>query len=380
MLKQTMATTSARKRRHASPKPVVEKRNEKTTVSYFQLSNHEMQHLAGLSLFEKSLLSSLVHTLRLGVHLDQETKGTAAELAETGLAASTCKKYIDSALASDFASDKYFPLRLTGSSMKTVVGAFPLQNASASNPSAKNVFQICIWRTFAFGDKAHITQLTLREQGSPDLTSIAAVICTWGGAVNIALPAYGNFQVVKRKVPDMLSLLWEFSQIFAAEITTRVSPYTFAELHETLCKKAVPSIPRGGIVTWLLISDFSEYGICLPPTEEDLAQHIIPSKRSGGSPSGPSAALKHVAEQCKGHVPKDADALARVIRNVLKVFNNPPEQLLTVRKLVCDCEEIQGRKLGVVDVEHALCKISRQVSMAAMRRGHKSKKQKVRES
>jgi hypothetical protein len=378
MPKKTMATTSARKKRHASPKPVVEKRNEKTTVFYFQLSNHEMQHLAGLSLFEKSLLSSLVHTLRLGVHLDQKSKGSAAELKETDLAASTCKKYIDSALASDFASDKYFPLRLTGSSMKTIVGAFPLQDASA--PSAKSVFQICIWRIFAFGDKARITQLTLRKQGSPDLSSIATVICAWGGAVNVALPAYGNFQVVKGKVPNMLSLLWEFSQILAAEITIRVSPYTFAELHGTLCKKAVPSIPRGGIVTWLLISDFSEYGICLPPTEEDLAQHIIPSKRSHGSPSGPSAALKYVAEQCKEHVPKDADALTRVIRNVLKVFDNPPEQLLTVRKLVCDCEEVQGRKLGVVDVEHALCKISRQVSMAAMRRGHKSKKQKFRES
>jgi hypothetical protein len=369
-----MAAKSAIKRKHASPEQAVDTKSEKTIVSYFQLSDQEMQGLGGISLFEKSLLSSLVHTLRLGVHLDQKVKGTATELDERDPGYFCINKYIASARASDMPSDKLFPLRLRGPSMKSIVRTLPVQNVLFSATLARSIFQLCIWRAFAFGDKDRIRELTL-EQASPDLTSIGTTICAWGGISNIAVRAYGNFQVVKGKVPSMLSLHWEFSQTLSNDITTRAYPYTFAELHENLCKKSVPSIPRGGIIIWVFTSDFSEYELCFPPTAEDLARHIKPLKGPHGSPSGPSDALKHIAAQSNGQVPKDADTLAKVIRNILEVLNNPPEHLPIVRKLVLDCEGAQGRKLGVVDMEHALRKITRQIRMAA--KGSQSKKQKV---
>jgi hypothetical protein len=37
--------------------------------------------------------------------------------------------------------------------------------------------------------------------------------------------------------------------------------------------------------------------------------------------------------------------------------------------LVGACEEVQGRRVSVVDVEHALCKVSRQLGMAKKVKG-----------
>jgi len=47
---------------------------------YFEIPSDERLQLATFSSFEKHLLSSVVHTLRLGVYLKQKVDGTAAEL------------------------------------------------------------------------------------------------------------------------------------------------------------------------------------------------------------------------------------------------------------------------------------------------------------
>jgi hypothetical protein len=277
-----------------------------------------------------------------------------------------------SALATNMSTDKFFPLRLTGSSMKEIIAIFPLGKTPMT---AFKIFQLSIWRTFAFGDKERIKDLTLEQDASPDLESIIATITTWGGKSNIAMPVYGNFQIIKSKVPQMLHLLWEFSQALSKDCNTPGATLTFAEVYKRLADKKVPSLPPGGIIIWLLISDFVEYGICFAPTEQDLAEHIIPiAKGSHGSPSGPTAALKYAAESAEEEMPNDAAALTKVLRKIIEVFNNPTEAMPTIQMLVRVCKEIQGRNLNMVDIEHALCKIARQLSMG---KGRESKKQKA---
>jgi len=61
-------------------------------------------------------------------------------------------------------------------------------------------------------------------------------------------------------------------------------------------------------------------------------------------------------------MPEDAAALADILRKLVEVFDDPPTMMPTVRKMVRQCEQIQGRKVNVVDVEHALCKVARQLS------------------
>ena len=132
-----------------------------------------------------------------------------------------------SALATNMSTDKFFPLRLTGSSMKEIIAIFPLGKTSMT---AFKIFQLSIWRTFAFGDKERIKDLTLEQDASPDLESIIATITTWGGKSNIAMPVYGNFQIIKSKVPQMLHLLWEFSQALSNDCNTPGATLTFAEV------------------------------------------------------------------------------------------------------------------------------------------------------
>jgi hypothetical protein len=121
-----------------------------------------------------------------------------------------------------------------------------------------------------------------------------------------------------------------------------------------------------------------EKNIVLICCRKDLAEHIMPpAKGCHGSPSGPTKALEYVAEHAGEKRPKDALALTEVLRKVLAAFNSPGKHIPTIQQLVHDCEEIQGRALNIADIEHALCKISRQIGKIKKARGHASKKQKV---
>lgn len=167
------------------------------------------------------------------------------------------------------------------------------------------------------------------------------------------MPVYGTFQFIREKVPKMLSLLWEYSQTLSNDYADQNTALTFAEVYQGLADMNIPSIPAGGIIIWVLIADFFEYGICLAPTEQDLAEHIMPTvKGRHGTPAGPTAALKHAAALAKEKMPKDAAALTTAFRKVFEVLNNPTEEMPTIQRLVRECEQIQGRKLNVVDFEH----------------------------
>jgi len=65
-------TPSAKRRKHTDEKDVL-----------FRLAFGRKSGIDQLLIFEKELLSSVVHTFRLGVYLQQKVDGTASELDET---------------------------------------------------------------------------------------------------------------------------------------------------------------------------------------------------------------------------------------------------------------------------------------------------------
>jgi hypothetical protein len=101
------------------------------------------------------------------------------------------------------------------------------------------------------------------------------------------------------------------------------------------------------------------------------------SKGSHGKPSGPTKALEYVAKYVGGTKPKDALAFTEVFRKVFATFNNPSENNPTIYQLVRECEDIQGRVLNIADIEHALCKISRQIKFSGKPKVPESNKQKA---
>ncbi|KAL2060543.1 hypothetical protein VTL71DRAFT_9184 [Oculimacula yallundae] len=327
---------------------------------YFSLPESELE-IIELSLFEKCLLSRIVHTLRLGVYMYQKRSDKAEVINKALPGAVDCEAYIKSAFSSEVLSDKLFPLRHTGSSMQFILKSMPIP----SNPfelSAINIFQLCIWRTFAFGTCDRLAAIELEDEvegdDGPDLDHLCAIIRGSGnGALKLAVPAYGQLQILKAKVPSMLSSFWELAQDISASITAKMAPPTFANLHNLLIAKSISSVPQYGLIPWLLISDFFEYGLCQPPTLHDLAEHM-----TNGKAAGPCNAIKIIALETGEVAPADADELANVLGAIFEVLQKPPKKCPTIEKLAEDCKAIQGRVLSVVDLEHALCKISRQNS------------------
>ncbi|KAH6720512.1 hypothetical protein BKA61DRAFT_570172 [Leptodontidium sp. MPI-SDFR-AT-0119] len=325
---------------------------------YFSPQEAELQGL-GLSSFEKYLLLRLVQTLRLGIFMSQKRNNSAGPLDHTHRGAAQCEAYIKSALSSEMLSDKLFPLRHTGASMQFILQSLFVP-ANPSQLSATNIFQLCIWRTFAFGNSDYLHKITIQEDRMPDLEKLHSIIQQWGnGPLKLSVPAYGQLQIIKAKIPTMLSSFWELSQEISSSQKPKSAPPTFATLHERLLSKKIPSIPRHGLIAWLLTSDFYGFGVCQPPTIQDLAHHMT---NSGAS--GPKGAIKIVAEETGQHAPENAEELAKVLGTVFGLLQNPPRSSPTIMNVVTECKAIQGRELAVVDLEHALCKISRQNTRA----------------
>ncbi|KAG4440128.1 hypothetical protein IFR05_004386 [Cadophora sp. M221] len=325
---------------------------------YFSPRQAELQGL-GLSSYETHLLSRLVQILQLGVFMSQKRKDTADSLDHTHHGATQCEAYVKSAFSSEMLSDKLFPLRLTGASMQFIIQHLPVP-ANASKLSVTNIFQLCIWRTFAFGNSEYLQEITIKEDKKPDLLKLCYIIQQWGnGPLKLSVPAYGQLQIIKAKIPTMLSMFWDLSHEISSTHKPKTTPPTFAALHERLLSKKISSIPRHGLIAWLLTSDFFEYGFCQTPTIQDIANHMT---NSGAS--GPKGAMKIVSEETGQPAPENAEELAKVLGTVFELLQNPPQRSLTIKNVVTECKVIQGRELSVVDLEHALCKISRQNSRA----------------
>jgi hypothetical protein len=276
--------------------------------------------------------------------------------------------------------------------MNQIVGLVPLHSPQRNFIS---IFQICIWRVFAFGEEEHIEALTLERDSLPDLDSITAVINKWGGTVKIPMTPYGQLMIEKSKVGTMLHSLWKFAE----EVHNYHNTPTFAKIYQRLIARKIPAFKSGGLFVWLLSADFVEYGLCLAPTHkgmppkhvsflkprreygcieetltnldpQDLACHIMPplDESSPGSPSGPKKALEYVAKTANVEMPKDFMALAEIFRKIFEKFRNPSDNMPSLQKIVRDCEGFQGRKLNIADIEHALCKIARQIDTPRIKR------------
>ncbi|PVH84099.1 hypothetical protein DL98DRAFT_652137 [Cadophora sp. DSE1049] len=329
----------------------------------FSPSPAELRYL-GLSQYETYLLSRLVQTLRLGAYMSMKLSNTDVPLDSSHPGAADCEAYIKSAFSSDMLSDRLFPLRHTGSSMRFILAQRPVPD-DASKLTTVKIFQLCVWRTFAFGNKEHLEEVTFKGDKKPDLQKLASTIQMWGnGELKLPVPAYGQLQITKAKIPTMLSSLWELSEEISSKLKSKSSTPTFTALHERLLNKKIPAIPPHGLIAWLLTSDFFEYGLCQPPTIQNLADHMMKS-----GTSGPKGAIKIVAEETNQPAPATLEELAHVLTRVFAIIESPTENTPTIQQVVADCKDIQGRELTVVDLEHALCKIARQNTRAKAGKG-----------
>jgi hypothetical protein len=194
------------------------------------------------------------------------------------------------------------------------------------------------------------------NSNSPNLVALSKLLSTWGGPQKILVQAYGNFQVQKVMIPQMLQKLWEFS-VAIREFEMRNAP-SFAQAYSLLVAQSIPSLPQCGIVVWLICCDLAEYGLCHDPTATDLAKHMLGKK---SKPSGPTKGLEVVGRMAGEEPPLDSvEGLAEVFEEVMAVLAEPDEELHEAVTLMDDCEILQDRKLSIADLEHGLCKMARE--------------------
>lgn len=354
---------------------------------YFEPAPVALQSL-NLTPLETQLLSSLLGTFRLGVHisrLSSKLKGKEKldeqplVIDQTTDSGKRCAVYIKSALSTHVSSDKKFPLRLTGPSMSFISTVLPAIITS------KDIFQLCVFRVFGFGDLSRLKLLVLPDlphgegdgndhQVSRKLESefVMGIIKGWVGpkGMRILISAYGNFQVEIAKAPQMIALLQSFSLEVAllahpsASFSSKPSLPTFSSIYELLAAKKIPSLPHGGLLVWLITCDLAEYGLCELPNVENLITHML----GKGTPEGPNGAVNTIAVYVGAHRPDDMD-LEVILKNVWKIIENETKEYkddwsgepTVIREILKECEVAQKRRISVMDLEHALCKISRQI-------------------
>lgn len=343
-----------------------------STAWHFEPVEHELKCVSQLTGFDFQLFCKIVHVLRLGIHLHNLRCGEDVTTIDIeSLPAATCQRFIKKALKTWTDSDKLFPLRRTAPSLSLISELIPLDNVSAIT-----VFKICVQRAFGVGSEDAIKSLEKASPSSiqssvtpvkPDFKDIITVIQDQGkGIQKITRPVYGQLQIARASVPEMLEKFWIFAgKVFKEEGETR----SFEEVYNLLCNSAIPTVPKHGLLAWLIASDLAEWNVCAPPKIETLATHIgvsqdqiSSSKRTG--PSGPNKALKLVEGIYKETVTGNGAAyhepdLGGGLIKVWRLIEHPSAFVPWLDELMEECGKAQGRPISVVDMEHLLCKIAR---------------------
>jgi hypothetical protein len=331
------------------------------TEFYFELPAIEISQLQ-LNKYDARLLSCLVAAFRTGLIINQVASGAPIPSIASSKTGEQVKGYIKDALSTHLKGDKFISLRLLGPSLRYIRAELQTLIGANNLETARKILLLCIWRIFGVGNKGRLQELkdafchSLSSAGSlTNLDAIILVLNSHSGHQKFMNNAYGNYMVHKSKFKEILTQLTSFATNYAERIVQGYIP-AFKELYDELADRKISTIIKGGLMPWLLCSDFSEYGTCHPPAVEDLVAHMTEKdvKKCSG-PSGPAKALAQI-EKWAG----SGGDLTACLTKVMDVLRTPPEGMMELRRLVKDCE-VQGRKLNVVDLEHGLCKISRMV-------------------
>lgn len=294
---------------------------------YFELSQGDLAHLpSDFGPFETHLLSALAGIFEIGLIMNgQKLKETLIDLDKSSPLAITTKKFIKLATKSHCNGDKFISLRLSGPSLQYMKAQLPLTSLISLEKHlvARNILQILLWRTFAVGNKDHLRQLTFSNITQPMVKeNITKLIISWINNKKLLMSVYGNLMINKDQVGEIVEKYWSLAEHLAQIIEkfVRAPPQqqlpTFEDVYNHICASTIPSIPRGGLLVWLLTSDFSEYKVCSPPSVNDLAKHIAFAKTSG-----PSVAMKLVKEWSGETTNKVSDKEAVV--KIMNVFEDP---------------------------------------------------------
>lgn len=88
----------------------------------------------------------------------------------------------------------------------------------------------------------------------------------------------------------MVGLFWDFADKVASD---RGATRTFEQVYNLLCFLNIPTVPKHGLLVWLISSDLAEWNICTQPDIETLAMHMgVSSEGSSSKRGSPSVRVR----------------------------------------------------------------------------------------
>ena len=321
---------------------------------------------SGLDGFDRHLLEYLIHSFEVGraILALQRKHGQVLKKWPANATISKSRAFADPLLALHIEKsarvwcpgDKFIIFRRQSPSMQLIQSCYPLTDPIRGKDDAfLRVFlwRLFLWRMYAFGKESRIKKVAgLRDL--QDWNSMVARKKKKTAKGNVL--CYSQFRITPAsRQLQVFTRIWasipELSRFLRSE-----SLPSFDTVRDAIQALKIPFLPHNGLVTWLVTCDLFEYGLCQPPTTRDLALKIgrlsmeESTQTSGGS--GPGAAFEVVARERGLEIPYQSQAaleegLDRLHRAFLSVHG------MTWR-------EITGREFNMVDMEHALCKITRE--------------------
>jgi hypothetical protein len=251
--------------------------------------------------------------------------------------------------------DKYIIFRRRGPSMQLINNHYPMNTPIRDrDESFQLVFlwRLFLWRMYAFGKQSRLEKIA-RLRSLDDWKSM---VSEKKKEVKGNVPGYAQFRInPPSRQLEVFSKVWMALPNFLRILRTATTP-TFASVRDLFQVMEIPYLPPSGLVTWLIICDLSEYGLCQPPTSRDLADKIgdlaAEDGRHGAGGSGPSGAFAVIAKERSVSIPyRSSTEVKESLERVEQAFQ---------ATYGAAWKEIMGREFNMADMEHALCKITRE--------------------
>ena len=207
--------------------------------------------------------------------------------------------------------------------------------------------RLMLWRVFIWGLDIQVQNRFENIKSGHDFYNKWLKVREEEGMRALTVTAYGGqyYQNVPTDVKSM-EMIWKGGLKAWTEWKGHL-PLTFAEVEKSIASANLPLYTGGSLSRILLYGDLVRMGVLVSPTENEMAKLIV--KANGGAMRG-LAALGW-----ERNVDKVEEAI-RSIRHTLNIKLSPPVKAL-----------FHGGMVGVFDVDHILCKVSRRQSINATR-------------
>jgi hypothetical protein len=365
---QRTAMTSGRKRKTATSiegNPAATAEGTRLRASLDFAPSPAILDATNLSGFDRLLFEYLGHSLEVGRTilersrkqdklLKQWSRSQRASMQLPTFSDPLLALHIEKSASVWCPGDKYIIFRRHGPSMRLIGRTYAFdQNVRLLDSGDRIIFlwRLFLWRMYAFGKESRIVKVAQLKDldGWRDM-------CSKKKKVKGNVMAYPQFRITPpEKQLDVFTKVWRSLPLLLRILSTDPIP-SFAAVRDAVAALQIPYTPLHGLVTWLLVCDLSEFGFCHPPTSQDLAEKIgVPTvdNTSGGSGgAGPGTAFAVIAKERDTEIPLSSiEQVGEMLERVGKAF---------VEAYGHEWTNIMGRSFNMADMEHALCKITRE--------------------